>query len=75
MPAQVSLRALSPDEKDGLDTLARSRSASAPLVERARIVHAAAESAAGFRITKSREAPTSEALAIVGSLLGMSSPA
>jgi transposase len=42
MPAQVSLRALTPDEKKGLDILVHSRTSAARLVERARIVQAAA---------------------------------
>src|SRR5262245_53484801 len=42
MPSQVSLRALTAAEQDGLDGLARSRTAPARLVERARIIQAAA---------------------------------
>ena len=42
MPALVTLRALTAREKDGLDSLARSRTAPARLVERAKIVQAAA---------------------------------
>ena len=42
MPTPVTLRALTIHEKDDLDTLARSRTAPARLVERARIVQAAA---------------------------------
>jgi transposase len=43
MPAPVSLRALTAAEQDGLDRLAHSRTTPARLVERARIIQAAAQ--------------------------------
>src|SRR3954462_8130284 len=43
MPARIRLRELTPQERHGLKTLARSRTSPARLVERARIVLASAE--------------------------------
>lgn len=50
MPAKVVLRALTPEEKDAVTELARSRTAPARLVDRARIVLAAAEGQPAGRI-------------------------
>jgi transposase len=50
MPAKVVLRALTPEEKDAVTELARSRTAPARLVDRARIVLAATEGQSAGKI-------------------------
>jgi len=42
MPAKVTLRELTPEERQAVDELARARTAPARLVDRARIIQAAA---------------------------------
>ncbi len=60
MPAQVSLRAVTAEEQAALDTLGHSRTAPARLVERARIVLAAArgEKAAAIAASRGCSRPT-----------------
>src|SRR3954447_9008584 len=53
MPAKVVLRALTPEEKDAVAELARSRTAPARLVDRARIVLAAAEGQSAAKVAAS----------------------